>query len=90
MHGYTQFGAGTKLWAIPYDRKLMTLHEIKVLEVNAIRINAKLVGNDFQIKERNEKERVTFPNGRKLTRRHVTETKLVETTGTNLKVREGK
>ena len=24
-----------KRWAIPYYRKLMTLHEIKVLEINA-------------------------------------------------------
>ena len=41
---------------IPYYRKL-TLHEIKVLE-----INANLMGNDFRIKKINAKEEVEFHN----------------------------
>ena len=48
-------------WAIPYNRKL-TLHEIKVLENNATKINANLMENDFQIKKINEKEEVEFHN----------------------------
>ena len=39
---------------LPYYRKL-TLHEIKVLE-----INANLMGNDFRIKKINAKEQVEF------------------------------
>ena len=41
---------------IPYYRKL-TLHEIKVLE-----INANLMENDFRIKKINAKEEVEFHN----------------------------
>ena len=41
---------------IPYYRKL-TLHEIKVLE-----INANLMENDFRIKQINAKEEVEFHN----------------------------
>ena len=40
----------------PYYRKL-TLHEIKVLEINAT-----LMENDFRIKKINEKEEVEFDN----------------------------
>ena len=40
--------------SIPYYRKL-TLHEIKVLE-----INANLMANDFRIKKSNAKEEVEF------------------------------
>ena len=42
--------------AVPYYRKL-TLHEIKVLE-----INANLMENDFRIKQINAKEEVEFHN----------------------------
>ena len=41
---------------VPYYRKL-TLHEIKVLE-----INANLMANDFRIKKTNAKEEVEFHN----------------------------
>ena len=41
---------------IPYYRKL-TLHEIKVLE-----INVNLTGNDFRIKKITAKEEVEFHN----------------------------
>ena len=41
---------------LPYYRKL-TLHEIKVLE-----INANLMENNFQIKKINAKEEVEFHN----------------------------
>ena len=41
---------------LPYYRKL-TLHEIKVLE-----INANLMENDFRIKKINAKEEVEFHN----------------------------
>ena len=44
------------LVAIPYYTKL-TLHEIKVLE-----INANLMENDFRIKKINAKEEVEFHN----------------------------
>ena len=53
--------------AVPYYRKL-TLHEIKVLE-----INANLTENDFRIKNINAKEEVEFLKAQ-----------LVVTTGTNL------
>ena len=43
-------------WELPYYRKL-TLHEIKVLE-----IDANLMGNDFRIKKINAKEEVEFHN----------------------------
>ena len=46
---------------LPYYRKL-TLHEIKVLEINATWINANLVENDFRIKKINAKEEVEFHN----------------------------
>jgi len=35
---------------------------MKVLEINATWINAKLVENDFRIKEINAEERATFQN----------------------------
>ena len=44
------------LSVIPYYRKL-TLHEIKVLEINAT-----LMENDLRIKKINEKEEVEFHN----------------------------
>ena len=46
---------------LPYYRKL-TLHEIKVLEINATLINANLMENDFRIKKINAKEEVEFLN----------------------------
>ena len=46
---------------VPYYRKL-TLHEIKVLEINATLINANLMANDFRIKKINAKEEVEFHN----------------------------
>ena len=46
---------------LPYYRKL-TLHEIKVLEINATWINANLMENDFRIKKINAKEEVEFHN----------------------------
>ena len=46
----------SNLKIIPYYRKL-TLHEIKVLE-----INANLTENDFRIKKINAKEEVEFHN----------------------------
>ena len=46
---------------IPYYRKL-TLHEIKVLEINVTKINANLMGNDFRIKKINAKEEVEIHN----------------------------
>ena len=46
---------------LPYYRKL-TLHEIKVLEINATWINANLMKNDFRIKKINAKEEVEFHN----------------------------
>ena len=58
---------------LPYYRKL-TLHEIKVLE-----INANLMANDFRIKKINAKEEVEFHN--KGT--NAIKTQLVVTTGTN-------
>ena len=42
--------------AVPYYRKL-TLHEIKVLE-----INANLMENDFRLKKINAKDEVEFHN----------------------------
>ena len=45
----------------PYYRKL-TLHEIKVLEINATLINANLMANDLRIKKINAKEEVEFHN----------------------------
>ena len=44
---------------IPYYRKL-TLHEIKVLEINATYINANLMENDFRIKKIFVKEEENF------------------------------
>ena len=52
---------------VPYHRKL-TLHEIKVLEINATSINANLMENDFRIKKINAKDEVEFHTKRKLTR----------------------
>ena len=46
---------------IPCYRKL-TLHEIKVLEINAIEINANLMENEFRINKINAKEEVEFQN----------------------------
>ena len=46
---------------IPYYRKL-TLHEIKVLEINATQINANLMENDFRMKKINAKDGVEFHN----------------------------
>ena len=46
---------------LPYYRKL-TLHKIKVLEINATYINANLMENDFRIKKINVKEEVEFHN----------------------------
>ena len=46
---------------IPYYRKL-TLHEIKVLEINASQINANLVENEFRMNKINAKEEVEFHN----------------------------
>ena len=46
---------------LPYYRKL-TLHEIKVLKINATLINANLKENDFRIKKINAKEEVEFLN----------------------------
>ena len=48
--------SGLVFWEVPYYRKL-TLHEIKVLE-----INANLMENDFRIKKINAKEEVKFHN----------------------------
>ena len=45
-----------RVFTVPYYRKL-TLHEIKVLE-----INANLMGNDFRMKKINAKEEVEFHN----------------------------
>ena len=57
MHGTLRFlYLSHLLYGIPYYRKL-TLHEIKVLE-----INANLMGNDFRIKKINAKEEVEFHN----------------------------
>ena len=47
-------GGGGSCYMLRYYMKL-TLHEIKVLE-----INANLVKHDFRMKEINAKERVTF------------------------------
>ena len=47
-------GGGGSCYMLHYHMKL-TLHEIKVLE-----INANLVKHDFRMKEINAKERVTF------------------------------
>ena len=44
---------------IPYYRKL-TLHEIKVLEINATSVNANLMENEFRINKINAKEEVKF------------------------------
>ena len=47
---------------LPYYRSL-TLHKIKVLEINATWINANLMKNDFRIKEIlniNAKEKITL------------------------------
>ena len=49
----------TLLHNITYYRKL-TLHEIKVLEINATYINVNLMENDFRIKIINAKEEVEF------------------------------
>ena len=49
------------LYVLPYCRKL-TLHEIKVLEINATLINANLMENDFRIKKINAKDEVEFHN----------------------------
>ena len=38
------------IYLLPYYSKL-TLHEIKVLEINATLINANLMENDFRIKK---------------------------------------
>ena len=46
-----------------------------------LEINATLVENDFEIKEINEEERITFENGENWRDAHK-ETKLVETTET--------
>ena len=46
---------------IPYYRKL-TLHEIKVLEINATLINANLMEKNFRIKKINAKDEVEFHN----------------------------
>ena len=46
---------------IPYYRKL-TLHEIKVLEINRTYINANLMENDFRLKKIIAKEEVEFHN----------------------------
>ena len=44
------------------DYKKLTLHEIKVLKINATQIYANLMKNDFQIKETEAKEEVTIQN----------------------------
>ena len=46
---------------LPYYRKL-TLHEIKILEINATQINANLLENDCRIKKINAKEEVQLHN----------------------------
>ena len=40
----------------------LTLHEIKVLEINATSINANLLENEFRINKINAKEEVEFHN----------------------------
>ena len=46
---------------LPYYRKL-TLHEIKVLEINATSNNANLMENEFRINKINAKGEVEFHN----------------------------
>ena len=46
---------------VPDYRKL-TLHEIKVLKINATQIYANLMKSNFQIKETEAKEEVTIQN----------------------------
>ena len=59
---YVSFSSRTAVWVLlPYYRKL-TLHEIKVLEINATQINANLMENNFRIKKINTKEKVEFHN----------------------------
>ena len=53
--------SGLVFWEVHYYRKL-TLHEIKVLEINATSINANLMENDFRIEKINAKKEVKFHN----------------------------